>query len=90
MTWVSALLPFRSGGVAGSLVSFGLSWARENRRSLDAYRTPQRQAIEDIVTATHAALLCELEARTELTEVIANSPRRYARRTGFRQNGGAR
>jgi hypothetical protein len=70
MTWVSALLPFLSGGVAGSLVSFGLSWARENRRSLDAYRTPQRQAIEDIVTATHAALLCELEARTELTEVI--------------------
>jgi hypothetical protein len=70
MTWVSALRPFLCGGVAGSLVSFGLSWARENRRSLDAYRTPQRQAVEDIVTATHAALVCELEARTELTELI--------------------
>jgi hypothetical protein len=70
MTWVSALLPFLSGGVAGALLSFGLSWARENRRSLDAYRTPQRQAVDDIVTATHAALLCELEARTELTELI--------------------
>jgi hypothetical protein len=58
MTWVSALLPFLSGGAAGSLVSFGLSWAQENRRSLEAYRAPQREAIEDIVTATHAALLC--------------------------------
>jgi hypothetical protein len=39
-------------------------------RSLDTYRAPQRQAIGEIVAATHELMLRELEARTVLTDQI--------------------
>jgi hypothetical protein len=70
MTWLSAALPFVGGGVLGAGFTFGLTYRREHRRSLDAYRAPQRQAIGDIVAATHELMLRELELRTALTEAI--------------------
>lgn len=56
-------------------MTYGLTWVRERRRTLDAYRAPQRQAIGDIVAATHALMLCELEARTAQTAVIEHARR---------------
>jgi hypothetical protein len=41
------------GGVTGSALTYGLSWLRERRRTLDAYRAPQREAIAGIVVASH-------------------------------------
>jgi hypothetical protein len=70
MTWLSAALPYVGGGVLGAAVTYGLTWVRERRRTLDAYRAPQRQAIGDIVVATHELMLRELESRTTQTEVI--------------------
>ncbi len=70
MTWLSAALPYVGGGVLGAAVMFGLTWVRERRRTLDAYRAPQRQAIGDIVAATHELMLRELESRTAQTEMI--------------------
>jgi hypothetical protein len=69
MTWLSAALPYVGGGVLGASVTYGLTWMRERRRTLDAYRAPQRQAIADIVAATHTYRLCELEQRTLLTDL---------------------
>jgi hypothetical protein len=69
-TWVSAALPYVGGGVLGSAVTYSLTWLRERRRTLDAYRAPQRQAIGDIVAATHELMLRELESRTAMTELI--------------------
>lgn len=57
------------GGVLGAAVTYGLTWVRERRRTLDAYRAPQRQAIGDIITATHEYMLRELEQRTLLTDL---------------------
>lgn len=70
MTWLSAALPYVAGGFFGAAVTFGLTWVRERRRTLDAYRAPQRQAIGDIVAATHEFMLRDLESRTAQTEVI--------------------
>jgi len=70
MTWLSAALPYVGGGVFGAAVTYALTWVRERRRTLDAYRAPQRQAIGDIVAATHQLMLRELESRTIQTEII--------------------
>jgi hypothetical protein len=63
-TSVSGALPYIGGGVLGAGFTYGLTWVRERRRTVDAYRAPQRQAIGDIVAATHEYMLCELELRT--------------------------
>lgn len=70
MTWLSAALPYVGGGVLGAALTYGLTWVRERRRTLDAYRAPQRHAIGDIVAATHELMLRELESRTAQTEAI--------------------
>jgi hypothetical protein len=36
--WLSAALPYIGGGVLGSAVTYGLTWVREHRRTLDSYR----------------------------------------------------
>lgn len=72
MTWLSAALPYVGGGVLGAAVTYGLTWLRERRRTLDAYRAPQRQAIGEIVAATHELMLRELELRTAQTELISH------------------
>jgi hypothetical protein len=65
-----AILTVIGGGIAGGLLSYGLTLVRERRRSLDAYRAPQRRAIGDIITATHGLMMCELEKRTVMTELV--------------------
>lgn len=77
MTWLSTALPYVGGGVLGAAMTYGLTWVRERRRTLDAYRAPQRQAIGDIVAATHALMIRELEARTAQNAVL-NHVRRDA------------
>jgi len=42
LTWLPEALKYIGSGALGAYV---LTWARERRRTLDAYRAPQRQAI---------------------------------------------
>jgi hypothetical protein len=69
-SWLSAVLPYLGGGFFGAASTYAVTLPRERRRSLDTYRAPQRQAIGEIVTATHELMLRELEARTVLTDQI--------------------
>jgi len=39
-TWISAALPYIGGGVLGTTATCRLTWVRERRRTLDAYRAP--------------------------------------------------
>ena len=74
MTWLSEAHKYIAsgvlGGVLGSWVTYGLTFPRERRRTRDAYRGPQRRAIGEILTATHALMLRELEMRTAMTEMV--------------------
>jgi hypothetical protein len=74
MTWLSEAHKYIAsgvlGGVLGSWVTYGLTFPRERRRTRDAYRAPQRQGIGEILTATHALMVCELEKRTVMTELV--------------------
>jgi hypothetical protein len=74
MTWLSEAQKYLAsgvlGGVLGSGVTYGLTFPRERRRTRDAYRAPQRQAIGEILTATHALMLRELEMRTAMTPMV--------------------
>src|ERR1700739_1905822 len=70
MTWQSAALPFIGGGAMGAALTFGLTLPRERRRSFDAYRAPQRQAIGDILTATHEYMVRELEQRMVMGDLV--------------------
>jgi hypothetical protein len=58
---MSVVLTLIGGGVAGALLTYGLSWWRERRRTLDSYRAPQREAIGGIIAATHELLLRETD-----------------------------
>jgi hypothetical protein len=60
-SWLPEALKYIGSGALGA---YALTWARERRRTLDAYRAPRRQAIGEILTATHAVMMCELEKRT--------------------------
>ncbi len=51
------ILTVIGGGIAGSALTYGLTWVREHRRTNDAYRAPQRVAIADIVEATYELTL---------------------------------
>lgn len=62
-------MPVIAGGFVGSSLTYALTWARERRRTLDAYRTPQRQAVSAIVAAVHEYQLHALEQRFAMTEV---------------------
>ncbi len=53
----AAMIAALLGGVTGSGLTYCLSWLRERRRTLDAYRAPQREAIAGIVVALHELLL---------------------------------
>lgn len=84
MSWLSQVLNFVEspegvkyliGAVLGALATFGLSWRREHRRSLDTYRAPQRQAVSDILAANFDYQARQLDLRIEqhaLFEKIAN------------------
>lgn len=68
--WSSALLPYIGGGVLGSAVTYGLTWVREHRRTVDSYRAPQRQAIGDILAAAHELRRCNLDASLAMADMI--------------------
>lgn len=68
--WIAAALPYLGGGIFGAALTYGLTWMRERRRTLDAYRAPQRQAIADIVAATHEYMSCELEQRMLMQDLV--------------------
>lgn len=72
------------GGLVGSAVTWGLTWRRERRRSLDAYRAPQRQAIGDILTSNFEFQARELDRRRALDELaeIARQQQSFIDQTG--------
>jgi hypothetical protein len=70
MNWVSAALPYVGGGLLDAGLTYALTWFRERRRTLDAYRAPQREAIGEIVTAAHQFLMREVETRFLFTEFV--------------------
>lgn len=54
------------GGLVGSTATYSITWLRERRRTNDAYRAPQREALGGIIAATH-----ELKVATsDLFEVM--------------------
>jgi hypothetical protein len=67
---MAAVLSAIGGGIAGSAFTYGLSWVRERRRTLDAYRSPQRQALGEIITTTYALMMRELDQRLAMTDLI--------------------
>ena len=48
---MSSILSIVGGGIAGSALTYGLTWLRERRRTTDAYRAPQREAVAKILSA---------------------------------------
>lgn len=68
--WVWETLKYIGSGILGAGLAFGLTWRRERRRSLDSYRAPQREAIGEILAATHAFMLSELRMRTQMNEMV--------------------
>lgn len=70
MTSAAEVLRYVATTAAGGLITYALTWVRERRRTLDAYRAPQREAIGGIIAATHELLLRESDLREALTELI--------------------
>jgi hypothetical protein len=68
---VSTILTVIGGGIAGSALTYGLTWLRERRRTTDAYRAPQRAAIGEISAATYELTMRVFAWRDEL-ESLAN------------------
>lgn len=64
--WVAIII----GGVVGSALTYALTWFREHRRTTDAYRAPQRQAIGGIITATCELLLRDSDLREAMTDLV--------------------
>ncbi|WP_322860112.1 hypothetical protein U8D42_12745 [Mycobacterium europaeum] len=73
MTWLHEALEHVPDAVkyigSGAIGAYLLTWARERRRTRDAYRAPQREAIGQIRTATNSFMLRELDTRTAMTEL---------------------
>jgi hypothetical protein len=69
-----SLIQIVGGGLVGSALTYGLSWWRERRRTKDAYRAPQREAIGGIIAAMHELLLAEGDFREAIGE-LANDAR---------------
>ena len=68
---VATILAVIGAGIAGSALTYALTWLRESRRTKDSNRAPQRAAIAEIVEATYELTLrvfafrdaCEERAR---------------------------
>jgi hypothetical protein len=89
MAWLYEVLKFIEspegvkyfiGAALGAVATFGLTWRREHRRSLDTYRAPQRQAISDILAANFEFQAREFELRMtqlELFDRVAHLPQGF-------------
>ncbi|MEE6177553.1 hypothetical protein [Mycobacterium sp. 050134] len=69
MTSLAEVLKYVGTTAAGGLITYGLTWLREHRRSLDAYRAPQRQAIGEILAANFEFMARELDYRNAIAEL---------------------
>ncbi|OBI26533.1 hypothetical protein [Mycobacterium sp. E2238] len=58
------------GGLVGSGATYLLTWVRERRRTNDAYRTPQREAIANILEATYELTL-RIQTMRDVFEELA-------------------
>lgn len=65
-----ALLPYIGGGVAGSTLTWGLTWVREHRRTVDSYRAPQRHAVGEVLAAAHEFQLRLLDWQQTMTDLV--------------------
>lgn len=72
-SWLIAVLSVVGGGIAGSVLSFMLALRREQRRTRDAYRSPQRAAIAAIVAAVNDLMLRTQEFSTFIENSAAQS-----------------
>jgi hypothetical protein len=70
-TGAAGALQIVLGGIAGSLLTWCLTWLRERRRLSDALRAPQREAIAAIVASAHELFIQE-GRRTQLLIDRAN------------------
>src|SRR5262249_6388995 len=61
------------GGIAGGILTYGLTWLRERRRLIDAYRAPHREAISVIIVATHELLAREADFRQAMNDLANES-----------------
>ncbi|UEA48862.1 hypothetical protein LK468_11440 [Mycobacteroides abscessus] len=52
MSGFSAIALAVGGGLAGSALTYALTWLREYRRSMDLFRAPQREAIANLGSPT--------------------------------------
>jgi len=57
-------------GTAGSSLTYAVTYVRERKRTQDAYRAPQRQAIGDIIAAGHELQLRVLDWCRVLTDLV--------------------
>ena len=73
MSVAETVLTFVGGGAAGSALTYGLTWSREHRRTIDAYGAPQRDAIDGIIAATHELLLRESDFRQAINDLANES-----------------
>jgi Ni/Co efflux regulator RcnB len=71
-TGVAGALQVVLGGVAGSFLTWCLTWYREQRRMIDAAREPQRQAIAGIAAAAHELFIQQVR-RSQLARDRANA-----------------
>jgi hypothetical protein len=69
---VAGALQVVLGGIAGSFVTWCLTWYRERRRMIDAAREPQRQAIAGIAAAAHEMFMQQVR-RSQLARDRANA-----------------
>ena len=73
-TTTQTILTAIGGGIAGSFLTYCLSWIRESRRTADAFRTPQRQAIVDILAAAFDFNMQVFELKWTVTDHIRKYP----------------
>lgn len=73
MSLIATIATASLGGFVGSALTFGLTWRRENRRTQDSYRAPQREAIAGIVAASHRLVVSEMAFRRIMNDLASEA-----------------
>jgi hypothetical protein len=73
MSLLGSISTVIGGGIAGGVLTYGLTWLRERRRLIDAYRAPHREAISVIIVATHELLAREADFRHAMNDLANES-----------------
>jgi integrase len=74
---MSSLIGIVGGGIAGSSLTYALAWLRERRRTTDAYRAPQREAVAKILSAGSVSENAVQSGR----KIHVGSPKSHKQRT---------